>query len=190
MNIHTGKPFDFFLLCGRLQHIHKGHEFLIETGFKFCDRGLLLLGSAQESGTERNPFDISTRIDMVRAIYGDALIVKPLNDLTNELNITPEWGKYVLKNVIKHMGTVPPVMVYGNDEARSKWFAEEDRKDVLEVIVPRSNIPISATMLRQLMVENNREEWCKHTNPKLYKHYERLRNELLTVDFYKNKIYC
>lgn len=184
MSIYSGKPYDFFLLCGRLSTIHKGHQSLIETGFKFCDRGLLLLGSAQEVGTERNPYDITTRIDMVRAIYNDSLIIKPLNDLTTENDITPEWGKYVLDNVKKYMGTVPPVMIYGNDESRSKWFDPEDIQDTLEIIVPRSKIKVSGTECRKLLQEGRREEWCEMVDPKIHKYYERLRNELLSVPFY------
>lgn len=188
MNIYQGKPYDYFLLVMRAQHIQKGHESLINTGFKFCDRGLVLVGSAQESGTIENPFDISTRIDMIRAIYGDALIIKPLNDLTHGDDITPAWGDYVLENVRRHMGVNPPVMVYGGEERRSKWFSEEALKDSLEIIVPRSKLPISATMCREALAKGERELWMSMVNQKLWKHYDRLRAELLSVEYYKNLV--
>ena len=47
-------------------------------------------------------------------------------------------------------------------------------------------VPISATMVRDLMVKDNRREWQKWVNPKLHKLYLELRQELLTVTFYKN----
>ena len=48
------KPYDVGLVCGRFQTFHKGHEKLVDTGLLLCDRLLILIGSAQESGTERN----------------------------------------------------------------------------------------------------------------------------------------
>lgn len=65
------RPYDCGLICGRFQTFHIGHESLVETGLKLCDRVLILVGSAQESGTERNPYDVATRMDMLKAIYGD-----------------------------------------------------------------------------------------------------------------------
>ena len=65
------KPYDVGLVCGRFQTFHKGHEKLIDTGLMLCDRLLILIGSAQECGTERNPFNIATRIKMLKTIYGD-----------------------------------------------------------------------------------------------------------------------
>ena len=76
-------------------------------------------------------------------------------------------------------------MIYGNDESRSGWFAKEDLKNTTELILNRNELPISATLLRKLMVEDRRKEWMELVNPKLHKMYDELRNELMTVDFYK-----
>ena len=79
-------------------------------------------------------------------------------------------------------------MIYGNDESRSGWFDKKDLKNTTELIINREELPISATMLRKLMVENNRREWMSHVNSKLHKMYDELRNELMTVDYYKRGI--
>lgn len=99
------KPYDCGLICGRFQTFHKGHESLVETGLKLCDRVLILIGSAQESGTERNPFDVNTRTDVLKAIYGDNanIIIHGISDLTNENDIRPEWGRYLLDNVDRYI---------------------------------------------------------------------------------------
>ena len=65
------KPYDVGLICGRFQTFHKGHEKLVDTGLMLCDRLLILIGSAQECGTERNPLNINTRTKMLKEIYGD-----------------------------------------------------------------------------------------------------------------------
>lgn len=185
------KPYDVGLIVGRFQHFHIGHKSLVENAYKLCDRVLILVGSAQESGTLRNPYLPSTRIDVIREIFGvdnNNLIVKELNDLTNENDINADWGRYVLKNVKKYIRKAPSLMVYGNDEFRSKWFDPNDITDTAELVIPRSRIPISATKLREALVKDDFEYWSKFVDDKTHKMYDRLRSELLATEPYK-KIY-
>lgn len=181
------KPYDCGLICGRFQTFHIGHESLVETGLKLCDRVLILVGSAQESGTERNPYDLATRMDMLKAIYGDGerIMMHGLADLTNENDIRPEWGRYLLDNVDRYLYKAPELMIYGNDESRSRWFDPEDIRDTSEFIVNRGRIPISATMVREAMVFDERKKWMSMVNPRLHKMYGRLREELMSVPFYQ-----
>lgn len=181
------KPYDTGLICGRFQTFHKGHERLVDTGVMLCDRLLILIGSAQECGTERNPLNINTRTRMLKEVYGDNpnIMIYGLSDMTNENDIRPEWGRYLLDNVDRYIYKNPDVMIYGNDESRSNWFDKKDLKNTTELIINRSELPISATMLRQLMVEDNRKEWMKWVNPRLHKMYDELRNELMTIKYYQ-----
>lgn len=181
------KPYDVGLICGRFQTFHKGHESLVETGLKLCDRVLILIGSAQEYGTERNPYNINTRTKMLKSIYGDDnhIMIYGLADMTNENDIRPEWGKYLLNNVDRYIYKAPELMIYGNDESRSKWFDPEDIRDTSEFIVNRGRIPISATMVREAMVLDERKKWMQMVNPKLHKMYDELRAELLSVPYYQ-----
>jgi cytidyltransferase-like protein len=185
------KPYDCGLICGRFQTFHIGHESLVETGLKLCDRVLILVGSSQESGTERNPYDVATRMDMLRAIYGndsDVIMMHGLADLTDENDIRPEWGRYLLDAVDRYLYKAPELMIYGNDESRSRWFDPEDIRDTSEFIVNRGRIPISATMVREAMVFDRRKEWMSMVNPKLHKMYNRLREELMGVPFYQDML--
>lgn len=185
------KPYDVGVICGRFQTFHIGHESLVDTALKLCDRVLILVGSSQECGTERNPLNIDTRIRMLRAIYGDdgSIIIKGISDLTNENDIRPEWGRYLLDNIDRYIYKTPELMIYGNDESRSRWFDPDDIKDVTEIIVSRGKIPISATQVRALMVADNRREWQKWVNPKLHKMYDEIRRELMSVPFYSSEEY-
>ena len=183
----TANVYDTGLLVGRFQTFHKGHQRLVDTGLSLCDRMLVLIGSSQESGTERNPLDVATRRDMIRAVYPtDRVMIQGLADLTNENDVRPEWGRYVLENVGRYIYKAPELMLYGNDESRSKWFDQEDIKDTSEFIINRGSLPISATMLREMMVRDDRREWMKWVDPRLHKMYDRLRAELMTVPFYRD----
>lgn len=182
------KPYDVALVVGRFQHFHVGHKSLVDAAYKLCDRVIILVGSTQESGTLRNPYLPSTRIDVIKAIYGgetDKLMVKELPDLTNEDDITTEWGKYVLNNVKLHIRKAPSLMVYGNDEFRSKWFAPEDVENTAELVLPRSKIPISATKLREALVRDDFAYWSKYVDDKTHSMYDRLRRELLATAPYQ-----
>lgn len=182
----SDRAYDTGLLVGRFQTFHKGHQKLVETGLLLCDRLLVLVGSAQECGTERNPLNVETRIQMIKAVYPDErVMIYALSDLTHEDDITPDWGRYLLDNVDRYIYKAPELMIYGNDESRSRWFDTEDIKDTSEFIVNRGALPISATMLRELMVKDDRREWMKWVDPKLHKMYNRLRDELMAVPFYQ-----
>lgn len=89
------KPYDVGLVCGRFQTFHKGHEKLVDTGLLLCDRLLILIGSAQESGTERNPFNINTRTKILREIYGDRpeIMIYALSDMTDENDVREAMAK-------------------------------------------------------------------------------------------------
>ena len=181
--------YDIGLLVGRFNVFHIGHKSLSDLALTMCDRLLILVGSAQESGTLRNPFNVYTRMEMIRAIYPEStnVIIKPLPDLTTEDDITPIWGKYVLRNTYEILQKYPDAMIYGNDECRSGWFDPEDIKDMTEIVVSRSNILISATELRQLMVDNDWIKWYEYHSPELYEHYYDLRLELMNCADYKVK---
>ena len=191
--MQMGKPYDVGMVCGRFQTFHKGHERLIDTALLLCDRVLILIGSAQECGTERNPFNINTRTKILKEIYGDRpeVMIYGLADMTNENDICPEWGRYLLNNTERYIYKNPELMIYGNDDSRSGWFSKEDLANTAELILNRHEMPISATMVREHMAKDERKEWMKLVNPKLHKMYDELRAELMSIpyyqDLYKNK---
>lgn len=182
------KPYDVGLICGRFQTFHKGHEKLVDTGLLLCDRVLILIGSAQECGTERNPLNINTRTKILKAIYGDRpeIMIYGISDLTDENDIRPEWGRYLLDNVDRYIHKNPEIMIYGNDESRSQWFDKKDLANTAELIINRSDLPLSATMVREAMAKDDRKRWMSYVNPKLHKYYDEIRSELMSIQFYKD----
>lgn len=181
------KPYDTGLICGRFQTFHKGHERLVKTGLLLCDRLLILIGSSQECGTERNPFNIVTRTHILKEIYGDRpeIMIYGIADMTNEDDICPEWGRYLLDNTDRYIHKNPEIMIYGNDDSRSGWFSKADLKNTAELILNRYDMPLSATKVREYMAKDMRKEWMDSVNPRLHKLYDTLREELMTIDFYQ-----
>ena len=64
--------------------------------------------------------------------------------------------------------------------------APEDLVGTAELIIPRSTIPISATMVRGYLVINDEKHWQECTHPLIHGMYERLRYELMSVPIYQN----
>ena len=114
------KIYDSGMVVGRFQTFHLGHQHLIDSALQLCDRVLVFVGSSQEYGTERNPLNVETRIRMLRQIYENdkEVMIYPLPDLTEEKDITPEWGKYVLDNCKRYLYKNPEIFVFGNDTNR------------------------------------------------------------------------
>lgn len=180
------KEFEFGLVLGRFQTIHKGHKEIIDLTRKLCSNTLILIGSAQESGTLRNPFKLETRKEAIHRVYQqDDVLIGQLDDLTNEDDICFEWGKYILEQVKKMYGKKPDLMVYGKDESRKGWFSEEDAKTFSELVIARNKIEISATKLREFLIEDKKEQWKKYVPEEIWDMYGALRKELLEVEVYK-----
>lgn len=182
----VGRPFDLALVVGRMQMFHVGHEHLIHTALSIADRVLVLLGSAQEYGTVRNPFSVVSREKMVRAVFpGDEVIVAPLVDLDADQKVHEAWGIHLLEASRQHTRIVPDVYVYGKEDKNTNWFTSGQNisyltKDMTEMIVSRERHPISATQMREWMFLDEHAKWAKFANPKLRKYYDELRAELVS----------
>lgn len=187
------KEYEFSLILGRFNHIHLGHKMLIDESINKAKKTLVLIGSMQEKGTLRNPFSYDTRKRLIEKIYKDesSIIISGLEDMSNEHDISYEWGRYILDNVYEMTNQKPDIMFYGNDESRNGWFSEEDIKGIHEEVISRDIFKISATYLRGLIITNNKDEWMKYVHENIYDEFENLRNELINIDIYKeilNKI--
>lgn len=181
--------FDLGVVCGRFGHEQIGHKSLFDVGLRMCRRVYIIVGSAQERGTLRNPFSVETRIKVIKETYPgiqeSRLVVAGLNDMTNELDVNEEWGKYLKKHIESKMHKFANLMIYGNDEFRSRWFASEDLVNTAELVVPRSTIPVSGTQVRGLLTIDAEREWQKCTPELVHYMYPQLRAELMEVSAYK-----
>ena len=186
------KPFKTGLICGRFQTFHKGHERLINRGLELCEKLIIMIGSAQEDGSERNPYDLSTRMLMIGSVYSedeDKISIYGINDMTNENDVCVEWGKFLLDHTQQLTGEKPDLIIFGNDENRNHWFAKEDLKGISQLILNRGDLEISGTQVRAAMLVSEKI-WKELVNEKLHPLYEKLRSKLLEVPFYKefNKV--
>ncbi|MWC27872.1 adenylyltransferase/cytidyltransferase family protein [Paenibacillus sp. MMS18-CY102] len=186
-----GQPFRFGFILGRFQPVHAGHERMIDVALDVCERLLVVVGSAQLSGTERNPFPAAYRMELLRAVYGDRIQLMALNDYTHEGDHSHAWGNYLLDAVERFgRGQDWPeldLMVAGSDEERDHWFPAERLAHVGRLVIPRMKLPISATKLREAVIAGDEAFWQANANPAIHNEYAHIREKLLSQFHHKNK---
>ena len=148
------KKYKYGLYIGRFQPIHIGHESIIRKMLEECDQIIIAIGSAQESGTERNPFTFEQRADLIMNVFyreclNGRISIIPLRDRSQPAN-DASWGDYVFQNVWDIAHVVPDAVYEGEEEERNTWY---DNLDVDVVRVPRTIVLASATQLREALKE-------------------------------------
>ncbi len=63
------RKYDLAIFIGRLQPLHNGHVHNIEKGLELADNVLVILGSANQPRTPKNPFTVQERTDMIKEIF-------------------------------------------------------------------------------------------------------------------------
>ena len=166
------KPYRLGITVGRFQTFHNGHQYMIDKAVALCERVGVFIGSSQESGTAKNPFDYQTRKRLLKKIYGDRVSVFPLPDIGVGNN--SRWGDYVLDNVTERFGELPDLLVSGKELRRIDWFDSVKSLTIAELYVPKI-IDISATQMRDYFLTGNVEAWKQFSDPALWDEFDTLR---------------
>jgi nicotinamide-nucleotide adenylyltransferase len=194
LGVNIGKPYKSGFTMGRWQTFHIGHMKLINIGLSLCDVFVVFIGSSQASATVRNPFSTQLRRKIIarcyeREISEGKLKLVDLPDLTHETDITKEWEEYLINRIKNEFdGEMAQLMVCGvgvfENEDRRTWFSKEVLDHLDFHLVARDVYPISATRLRELLVNNDFTEWSKHTSPLIWRYFDELRDNLLRIPAY------
>lgn len=167
------------LVVGRFQMFHNGHEQMIRSALDICDTVLVLVGSAQEHNTQKNPYSYMRRLYILRKVFQNEikagrLIIHPINDIG--VGNTTKWGEYVLKTAREVYGLNPHIMISGKEDRRESWFNDE----LAELFIPRA-YNVSATALRLAMLRDDREFWKKNVPQVIWDEYDDLRRLLIAA---------
>ncbi|MGN4822111.1 adenylyltransferase/cytidyltransferase family protein [Bacillus cereus group sp. MYBK139-2] len=189
------KTFKLGFVIGRFQHIHLSHKKMINTALQSCERVILMVGSSQESGTERNPFNLYTRMNLIREVFKEeikdgTLLLAHTDDMTHEDDHSTAWGDFLIKKIDmwrSHYAVQDEVdcFIYGNDEERTAWFKPKDIEKISHIVLSRKADSLNATGVRKLLVEDNVLAWEESVPSEIIPSYDELRAELLQVMHYK-----
>lgn len=136
------------VIIGRFQPLHNGHLALFEKAFSFPEEVVVVLGSARQARTPKNPFSAAEREAMIRAQF-------PGHDFTfvhmRDYHDDNAWNAAVGSAVGKH--------------ARLISFEKDDSSYYLRNFPEWERIPVaaqgdlSATEVRELLFSQEEVKW-------------------------------
>ncbi len=136
------------LIVGRFQPLHKGHLSVIREVLRQCDELIIVIGSAEESHTDKNPFTAGERYQMILSSLSDGerrrVLIVPIRDV-NRYSV---WVNHV-------ESYVPPFdEVYSNSDLTRSLFKQAG----YEVHKTKAYNPkaYSATEVRRRIVDGER----------------------------------
>jgi nicotinamide-nucleotide adenylyltransferase len=144
------------LYVGRFQPFHKGHLALVKSALKEVDKLYIVIGSAQESHTERNPFTAGERLLMImKTLESDGLlddtIIVPVEDTRANYDWVPKIEAFIPERFD---------IVYSNEPITSRLFKEKG----YEVRGFLYNIrECRGTCIRSMIVKH-RPEWIHNVS--------------------------
>lgn len=166
------RPYRFGLILGRFQTFHNGHKQIMDTAARLCDTVGVFIGSAQESGTEKNPFTYEQRRDMILKVCKKRTEVYPIVDMGFGNNA--KWGEYVIARVRECCGKTPDLFVSGREERRVDWFDSVEDVCMAELYIPKT-IDISASRMREYMISGDFDSWKTFMPKELWGDFKQLR---------------
>lgn len=142
------------LFVGRFQPLHLGHVRAIEWALSDggVDELVIVIGSAQESHTLRNPFTAGERVEMLlrglreHGIGRDRVLIVPVQDIA--MNFV--WVRY-LEMLLPRFG-----VVFTRNPLVERLFVEYGYRVVGQPLFGRESY--SATRIRELMIRGD-DSW-------------------------------
>lgn len=169
------------LFIGRFQPFHRGHESIVRKMLEECERVIIAVGSAQEFGTIANPFRYEYRRLMIQKVfpeYFDRISILGVTDRTNPSD-DESWGEYLLNTIYQSINIKPDVIYQGIENKHDHWF---DSLDIHIVNINRGILKVTATEIRETIVEDNFEYFKAFMPEALYSEFKDLRKILKDVE--------
>lgn len=149
MTDETTKTVGVFV--GRLCPIHSGHQKTIDQMIKDVgeENCLIVLGSVGQKATFRVLFSYFQRKKWVQEIYKNNVKIVGIPDFPGDNNSWFELLLDLVESVFVEGNVVPNIVFYGGSHKDVEIFHNKGYKTE---IVDRSKVPVSATVIRDMML--------------------------------------
>jgi nicotinamide-nucleotide adenylyltransferase len=140
------------LFVGRFQPFHLGHLGAVKTALEHVEELIIVVGSAEYSHTDKNPFTAGERVEMIRAALKEANIdpsrylVIPIRDV----HIHATWAPFIVSQTPKFD------IVFTNEPLTSRLFKEREYR--VERIPFLQRHDYSATEIRKRILKGKNWE--------------------------------
>jgi nicotinamide-nucleotide adenylyltransferase len=167
------KKYQLGMFLGRFQPFHNGHKAILDEMLNQCEQVLIVVGSAQERGTVKNPFPAWERCQMISEVYNKEEYDNRINiiSIPDRLTVGNDsgWGDYVM-DYLANYNYFPDAIFQGREAERDTWFGNWTAEIVN---ISRLEVPISATLIRAAIVERNMDFICKWCPLEVADHIEK-----------------
>lgn len=150
----------------RGQPFHNGHLNMVKKAYEDCKGSnsdlYIFIGSADKSGTIRNPLPIDFRRMLIEGAlheeFGIAdlahIHVVELEDMTDESDNSYSWGRYLFLKMFYHTKDADMTIYYSDrPDIMLNWFDAQDRWCLRFKFLDRFE-NISATLVRKLIMSD------------------------------------
>lgn len=177
-SMRNKKIYSVGLYIGRFQPFHIGHLYIIKEALKECEKLVVAIGSAQEARTEKNPFNFYERMSFIAASLSweelERIVIIGVNDRENKED-NSSWGEYLINEVLRLTDLQPGICFTGEEQIRQHWF---DTVEIDEKVISRDDIPVSATMVREAVRNNNKNLFLSMTPIGMENQWDKMREVL------------
>lgn len=172
----------------RAQPMHLGHLDVIKKASAENERVLVFVGSANKSGTKRNPLDISDRLFFVRSVIESEklnnVVVAPLSDWSKEdaYALAKEWGRFFYYNAVNALESKTFTLYYNDDIGIARNWFDEDLQKRVTIVYSEKSRDISATKIREAIIADDTDFLEKVLPQIVYDKRDYIRSKLVNAD--------
>lgn len=148
------KMYKLAIVIGRHQIVHAGHELLKTEALKIADHVLILIGSAHQARTPKNPFTWEERKSMIMLTLSKEeqrrVTILPVRDYYND----SAWTDYVKALIREHTNERAVSALVGHQKSHcSDTYYLDNFSDCCNYFNVKSELDIDASMLRAMYFE-------------------------------------
>lgn len=116
------KKYDLAVVIGRFQPFHNGHQLLVLHALRTARHVLILIGSSQDRESEKNPFMVDMRMNMISESLPRSdqrwVVMKPIADDANDAT----WALNVKALARAHCPDDRKITLVGCDRDESTFY--------------------------------------------------------------------
>ena len=168
--------FNCGVIVGRFSPIHIGHEQLINEALKDCKQVVIIV--TLDNISKETSYNLDYRIHLVSKVYNNEIrnnrvIVVPF--ISNQ-KLDTSYGDEIFKLVKNTAHKDVDYIIYGSDKKIEKCFSKDKIEKIYCNKIDRNLIPISATMIRKMIKNSDKENLKKYLNICVLEEYKILKN--------------
>lgn len=188
--------YDYLIFIGRFQPFHLGHESVTRKALELSDKVIVLVGSAYQPRTVRNPWDFNEREAFMRLAFSQEenrrILAFPLLDQTYNNQLWIKLVQQLVAGVVHNkIASKPKIALIGHQkDETSDYLTQFPQWERVEVENYKN---ISSTKIRELYFNNKEFAISLNSNIamalekfKSTKAFEEVQNEFYFVKKYKS----